>query len=388
MIVKFFKKPPGGGGIGSIKYLLNERVEYGEARILNGNAELTTSIIESITRKDKATVGCISFEEKNIKEDLKYKLMADLEKTLFPGMNKSQYNILWVEHTDKEHLELNFVIPKTELITNKLLTPYYHKQDLPRLEEFEKINNLKYNFTNPLDPAKAKNIQEANTKEKHLYTNYEEFDLHLKAKVEAGELTNRDDLIKYVKSQGHEVTRTRKNGISIKLEDSKKAKKFDNDIYSDKFISLESVNVMQKTKEKASEDFKKDLAENRDALIEEYTKKLDSLNNYKALVFAEKYTPIVAKEPKIIFEKVKEQKNENTRNTSTDAIKESEIREDNRKKLSKRARETYKSRETVRRENIRKISELSEKSRERTRAVRIRVQEDTRATRSNLSTKS
>ncbi|MEA2019042.1 MAG: hypothetical protein U9N59_11395, partial [Campylobacterota bacterium] len=42
----------------------------------------------------------------------------------------------------------------------------------------------------------------------------------------------------------------------------------------------------------------------------------------------------------------------------------------------------------VRRENIRKISELSEKSRERTRAVRIRVQEDTRATRSNLSTKS
>ncbi|MEC4460013.1 relaxase/mobilization nuclease domain-containing protein, partial [Klebsiella pneumoniae] len=41
-----------------------------------------------------------------------------------PGLDKDQYSILWVEHTDKGRLELNFLIPNTELLTGKRLQPY------------------------------------------------------------------------------------------------------------------------------------------------------------------------------------------------------------------------------------------------------------------------
>lgn len=336
MIVKFFKKPPGGGGAGSVKYLLNDRVENETARVLQGDPQLTTSIINSINRNDKATIGCMSFEEQNIDESLKYKLMNDLEKTLFPGMDKSQYNILWVEHIDKDRLELNFVIPKQELTTNKLLTPYYHKQDLPRLETFEKLNNLQYNFTNPLDPAKSRNIQEANTKEQKLYKSYEELDLHLKQKVKSGELTNRDDLISYVKELGHEVTRTSDKGISIKMEDSKKARRFKDDMYSSKFKNLESINIMKVERAQASQEFNQDLQQNKDEKIQEYSEKLEELNSYKALILADKYSPSLSKEPKIIIEKAKEQTNEIVSPTVT--IKATNKQDEQRKLEDERRR--------------------------------------------------
>jgi hypothetical protein len=43
--------------------------------------------------------------------------MASFERVLMPGLDKDQYSILWVEHADKGRLELNFLIPNTELLT-------------------------------------------------------------------------------------------------------------------------------------------------------------------------------------------------------------------------------------------------------------------------------
>ena len=56
----------------------------------------------------------------------------------FPGLDKDQYQILWVQHQDKVNqdtgetrLELNFVIPNVEL-TGKRLQPFYAPVDLDR----------------------------------------------------------------------------------------------------------------------------------------------------------------------------------------------------------------------------------------------------------------
>ena len=38
--------------------------------------------------------------------------MADFEKSLLCGLAHDQYDITWIEHKDKDRLELNFVIPK------------------------------------------------------------------------------------------------------------------------------------------------------------------------------------------------------------------------------------------------------------------------------------
>ena len=50
--------------------------------------------------------------------------MEDFEKHLLPSLESDQYNILWVEHTDKGRLELNFVIPKIELTRKIALNPF------------------------------------------------------------------------------------------------------------------------------------------------------------------------------------------------------------------------------------------------------------------------
>ncbi|GAA8787653.1 hypothetical protein BTM142_15180 [Helicobacter pylori] len=83
MLVKFWGINQGGGdGDGSVNYLLNERVEQGTAKVLKGDANLTKSLLLSLTQKHKACVGCLSFEESNINESLKYELMESFENAL------------------------------------------------------------------------------------------------------------------------------------------------------------------------------------------------------------------------------------------------------------------------------------------------------------------
>ena len=93
--------------------MLNERVKQGTARILKGDEKVTRALIDSMTTKQKTCVGCLAFTEQ-INDEQKKQIMKEFEYALMPGM-KNRVNILWVEHTDKNNLELNFVIPKIDL---------------------------------------------------------------------------------------------------------------------------------------------------------------------------------------------------------------------------------------------------------------------------------
>nr|QIS34445.1 hypothetical protein [Leclercia adecarboxylata] len=66
----------------------------------------------------------LSFAEADLPPGQREKLIASFERVLMPGLDKDQYSVLWVEHTDKGRLELNFLIPNTELLTGKRLQPY------------------------------------------------------------------------------------------------------------------------------------------------------------------------------------------------------------------------------------------------------------------------
>jgi hypothetical protein len=57
------------------------------------------------------------FAEQDLPPGQREKLMASFERVLMPGLDKDQYSVLWVEHRDKGRLELNFLIPNTELLT-------------------------------------------------------------------------------------------------------------------------------------------------------------------------------------------------------------------------------------------------------------------------------
>lgn len=235
MVVKFFANKK-GGSVASVNYLLNEREAQGTARTLKGDAELTKELIKGISNKQKATVGCLSFEEKNIPELKKFELMREFEETLLPGL-ENRYNILWVEHVDKGRLELNFVIPKIDLVNNKSINPYYHKADLPRVEKWQDLINIENDYSNPKDPIKARTL-EINSKEKHLAKDYEQLDKLLHSKVHEGVITNREQIIELLKDNNIEVTRKHKEHLSIKLPNSKRAKKFKGAIYNEQFRSI------------------------------------------------------------------------------------------------------------------------------------------------------
>lgn len=262
MVVKFFSNKKGGSSK-AIDYLLNHREQQGTAKVLQGDPNLTREIINNIKFKQKTTVGCLSFEEPNISEDLKHQLMKDFENHLLPGLEKEQYNILWVEHRDKGRLELNFVIPKIELTTQKSLNPYYHKADLPRVEKWQDLNNLKYEFSNPKDPSKARTLQ-TNSKEIGLSKDYEQLDKLLHNLTLEGQIKNRDNLIELLQSNNIEVTRKGKDYLSIKLPESKKAKKFKGSIYDEQFTSIGEIEDISQRAEQRVEQYN-----NRDTQAEQ-----------------------------------------------------------------------------------------------------------------------
>ena len=307
MVVKFFSNKKGGSAK-AVNYLLNHREQEGTARVLQGDPDLTRQIINSMDFKQKTTVGCLSFEEQNISEEMKYQLMKDFENHLLPGM-QDRYNILWVEHTDKGRLELNFVIPKIDLETQKSLNPYYHKADLPRVEKWQDLQNLKYNYSSPKDPSKARTLQ-TDTKQIGLSKDYEQLDKLLHNLTEQGQLKNREHLIELLQSNSIEVTRKGKDYLSIKLPDSKKAKKFKGSIYDEKFTSIGAVREIST---RAREEVKQYSSRDTQRELERLNADLKSYTQTKEREYREKY-PSFRKEVRNGNEHINREPNRDTPN--------------------------------------------------------------------------
>lgn len=77
---------------------------------------------------------------------LREKLMDIFERVLMPGLDKDQYRILWVEHSGKGRLGLNFLIPNTEL------QPHFDKADRPRINAWQTVVNGRLGRHDPNAP--------------------------------------------------------------------------------------------------------------------------------------------------------------------------------------------------------------------------------------------
>lgn len=251
MLVKFFKNKNGGSTAG-IDYLLNKRVEQGTANLLKGNATVTRKILRSLTKKQKLCIGCLSFEEKDIDLDIKQKIIDEFERLLF-GEYKERFNILWVQHVDKGRLELNFAIPKIDIESSMAFNPYYDKVDRPLIDTWQNYVNLKFGFTDPKDPVKAHMLQ-GSRKEIGVIKNYIELEKILTEKFINQEFSCRDDILKALRDSNIEVSRVGKDYISIKLPNTKKAKRFKGDMFSEEFRDFESLEQLRvKTETRATE---------------------------------------------------------------------------------------------------------------------------------------
>lgn len=309
---KIFKNK-GGGGLGSLKYLLDKkRVANGTAKVLRGNPEHTEALIKSMRSKQKVMMGVLSFEETYLDAALKEQLMSEYEELTFPGLDPSQYNILWVEHTDKNgKIELNYLIVKLELTSARYLQPHYYKADYPRVDAWERLQNLKHGFSDPLDPRKARTLQGVHPDSK-IMKDYMSLDIFLHRLVAEGELKSRDEIISFIEKNSGVVTRRGKDNLSVKLKGQKKAQRFKTGttgIYSRAFTSREALVGIQLDLEKAiqsytegREDFKKTEIPRLKARIEkmkEYKKK-ELLKEYPHPELPKYQEEIIIKEEEII----------------------------------------------------------------------------------------
>ncbi|RKV56000.1 relaxase/mobilization nuclease domain-containing protein [Helicobacter pylori] len=319
MLVKFWGINQGGGdGDGSVNYLLNERVEQGTAKVLKGDANLTKSLLLSLTQKHKACVGCLSFEESNIDESLKYELMESFENALLTESMQNRYNILWVEHTDKGRLELNFVIPRIDLITQKAFTPYYHSADITRIDIWKDYINLKHVFTNPKDLEKQHNMQCHNTKTpqgKELLATYEKLDKLIQDNL--GKLFNsRDDIINFLKDNQCEVTRQGKDYISVKLPNEPKAKRLKGFYYHETFRTIKDIReqlseVRQRESQRERSNYQRD-SDNHAELLRELENKLHRHIEYKQQYYKQllEFNSKEPREPKEQLPKIRDSQQE------------------------------------------------------------------------------
>lgn len=215
MLVKFNSRGAGGGA-GPIDYLLGKNRDREKALLLRGNVEQTKQLIDSLSFARNYTSGTLSFSEEDIPEHRKQEIMDDFERMIFAGLDSNQYDILWIEHRDKDRLELNFLIPNVELRTGKRLQPYYDKVDRKRVNSWQQITNDSYNFTDPHDPARkrfnvtAHDIPNDKQKATEIITK------SLANLVEIGVVKSRADVIEQLKKGGFEVARETKSSISIK----------------------------------------------------------------------------------------------------------------------------------------------------------------------------
>jgi hypothetical protein len=122
------------------------------ATLDRGDPGLIEALIDSSPYAKKYTSGVLSFQEADLPREDKDKLMDSFERALLPGLDRDQYACLWVEHRDKERLELNFVIPNIELLSGKRLQPYFDRADRPRIDAWKVVVNAQLGLHDPDDP--------------------------------------------------------------------------------------------------------------------------------------------------------------------------------------------------------------------------------------------
>lgn len=217
MIIKFFPHPKTGGSPRkSMDYLLKKHEH--EVQVLQGNPRLSVDVAEGLDFKNQYTVGCLSFEEANIPDAHKQEIMQKFEKVFFVGLEPEQYNICWIEHTDKGRLELNFFVPNVELESGKRLSVYYDKSDRHLAENFKQVINQQYDLSDPNAPQKRQMTISSKNIPKDKKIAQEAINGLLEGELEKGRIQTREDVLNCLTEAGFEIARVTPKNISIKTD--------------------------------------------------------------------------------------------------------------------------------------------------------------------------
>lgn len=234
MIVKFHPRGRGGGS-GPVDYLLGKDRQRDGAMVLQGKPEEVRELIDASPYAKKYTSGVLSFAESDLAPGQREKLMESFERVLMPGLDKDQYSVLWVEHADKGRLELNFLIPNTELLSGKRLQPYYDRADRPRIDAWQTVVNGRLGLHDPNDPANRRELVTPSALPQAQQEAVRAITQGLIVLASSGELKTRQDVTQALTAAGFEVVRTTQSSISIANPDGGRNIRLKGAIYEQSF---------------------------------------------------------------------------------------------------------------------------------------------------------
>ncbi|KJF76435.1 hypothetical protein UA45_18670 [Morganella morganii] len=226
----------------SLDYLLrvNKKDEQQFVKVLSQtdrkDIEIFNEYIKAKDFKNPYITGVLSFEEQDIDNDLKTKIMNEFEEMLFIDVEpENRPPIMWIQHTDKNRLELNYTTFNS-LQDRRHYQCYYHLNDKTLFNSFCEKINYENNISSVLDVKehKASNtlINNLNNKipenKKELVNKLQE---EIIAKIINEELNNREELISFIQSKNIIINRVRENAISIKFSKDDKPISLKGDIY-------------------------------------------------------------------------------------------------------------------------------------------------------------
>ncbi|HBY1121595.1 TPA: nuclease [Klebsiella pneumoniae] len=240
MIVKFHPRGSGGGA-GPVDYLLGKDRQRNGASVLQGKPEEIRELIDASPYAKKYTSGVLSFAEQDLVPGQREELMASFERVLMPGLDKDQYSVLWVEHQDKGRLELNFLIPNTELLTGRRLQPYYDRADRPRIDAWQTIVNGRLGLHDPNAPENRRALVTPSALPEAKQEAAQAITRGLLSLASFGELKTRQDVTEALESAGFEVVRTTKSSISIADPDGGRNIRLKGAIYEQSFNAGEGL---------------------------------------------------------------------------------------------------------------------------------------------------
>lgn len=267
MLVKFFSRGK-SDSTGVMDYMLGRKRDREGATVLRGDPVQTADLIDSLTYQRKYTSGCLSFEETELTAKTKAAIMDGFESAIFAGLDRDQYDITWIEHTDKNgRIELNFVIPNVELLTGRRLQPYYDPADRTRINAWQTWVNAHFDFADPHDPARRRALSTPSNLPKSKQEASQAITDGLTALIAQGIVTDRQSVIQALSDAGFNVTRETKQAISITLPGEAKPLRLTGGIYERDFKVGSGVSAEL---EAAHEAYSRDRTQRADAARELY----------------------------------------------------------------------------------------------------------------------
>jgi hypothetical protein len=204
--------------------------------------EMTKRLIHDLNYAQKYTSGVLSWAERpgEIDASILEEIMDSFESMVGVGIEPDRLNLLWVMHREKNRIELHWVIPNVDLQTGKRFAPYFDRTDRPRFRAWERYVNAKYDFADPSDPKRKRDLRLPSNLPKNKVTATEAIHSVVEGLITQGHIQCRNEIMQQLRNAGYKINRQGTDYISIEDESGQKLR-LRGAFYEASFINIGSL---------------------------------------------------------------------------------------------------------------------------------------------------